>query len=243
MPLSQLVHEKEIRGAPYCLLPFGGTTNTDGIKTGVKVLAAINSVARLFEWSHGSLGRELSVECAYFNFTVCLYLKVRGRVKKLKKEAYHFQARNDFILAGDLQRSITVLQYKKVESSLEEVAKESKPDWMVAVEMLDDHNYIGAENAGNLFISHYNSAAASDEERTRLNLTGAYHLGDQVNVMRHGTLLTHQRQIHTGVVTTEKNQTYELASTPVMMGTVYGGLQLLLRIDRDVYKCVEARND
>jgi DNA damage-binding protein 1 len=88
-----LVHEKEIKGAPYCLVPFRG-----------KVLAAINSVVHLFEWTNE---KELTVECSFYNFIVALYLKVKG----------------DFVLAGDLQRSINVMRYKEVESTFEEVAR------------------------------------------------------------------------------------------------------------------------
>lgn len=50
---------------------------------------------RLFEWTSE---KELRLECSHFNNIVALYLKVKG----------------DFILVGDLMRSMSLLQYKQV---------------------------------------------------------------------------------------------------------------------------------
>lgn len=57
---------------------------------------------RLFEWT---TDKELRLECNYFNSIVALYLKTKG----------------DFILVGDLMRSITLLLYKPMEGTFEEV--------------------------------------------------------------------------------------------------------------------------
>ena len=46
--------------------------------------------------------------------------------------------RGDFILVGDLVRSMTLLQYKTMEGSFEEIAKDYNPNWMSAVEIIDD---------------------------------------------------------------------------------------------------------
>ena len=57
---------------------------------------------RLFEWTGD---KELRVECSYFNNIIALYLKTKG----------------DFILVGDLMRSVTLLAYKPMEGNFEEV--------------------------------------------------------------------------------------------------------------------------
>ena len=63
---------------------------------------------RLFEWSgEKESGRELRVECSYFNSILALYLKTKG----------------DFILVGDLMRSVTLLAYKQLEGQFEEVGQ------------------------------------------------------------------------------------------------------------------------
>lgn len=65
---------------------------------------------RLFEWTSE---KELRVECSYFNNILSLYLKYKG----------------DFVLVGDLMRSMTLLQYKSMEGTFEEVRpKISQPD-------------------------------------------------------------------------------------------------------------------
>lgn len=82
-----------IPGAPFSIVAFNG-----------KLLAAVNSSVRLFEWT---AEKELRLECSHFNFIVALYLKTKG----------------DFVVAGDLMRSICVLAYKSMESTFEEIAR------------------------------------------------------------------------------------------------------------------------
>ena len=59
---------------------------------------------RLFEWT---MEHELRLECSHFNNVVALYLKTKG----------------DFVLVGDLMRSITALQYKAMEGNFDEVSR------------------------------------------------------------------------------------------------------------------------
>ena len=57
---------------------------------------------------------------------------------------------------------------------------------MSAVEVVDDDTFLGAENSFNLFTCQKDSAATTDEERLHLQEVGLYHLGEFVNVFRHG---------------------------------------------------------
>ena len=57
---------------------------------------------RLFEWT---AEKELRIECSNFNNIIALYLKTKG----------------DFVLVGDLMRSINLLAYKPLEGAFEEV--------------------------------------------------------------------------------------------------------------------------
>ncbi|KAG7250732.1 hypothetical protein CRUP_024668, partial [Coryphaenoides rupestris] len=74
---------------------------------------------RLYEWT---AEKELRTECNHYNNIMALYLKTKG----------------DFILVGDLMRSVLLLAYKPMEGNFEEI--------------LDDDNFLGAENAFNLFV-------------------------------------------------------------------------------------------
>src|SRR5699024_8348263 len=88
----QQVAEKEIKGAPYVLQEFNG-----------KLLSAINSTIRLFEWTQM---HDLHNECTFFNSIVSLYVKTKG----------------DFVIVGDVLRSITLLIYKPLGGNFEQIA-------------------------------------------------------------------------------------------------------------------------
>lgn len=114
--------DKEVKGGVFALVEFNS-----------KVLATINSTVRLFEWTND---KDLRLECSHFNNIIALYLKTKG----------------DFILVGDLMRSITLLQHKQMEGSFEEIARDYEPKWMTSVEIIDDDTFLGAENSFNLFV-------------------------------------------------------------------------------------------
>jgi len=72
---------------------------------------------------------------------------------------------------------------------IEEIARNFEPNWMSAIEVLDDDTFLGAENSYNLFTVQKNSDAATDEERGKLETVGKFHLGEFVNKFRHGSLV------------------------------------------------------
>ncbi|KAJ8252016.1 hypothetical protein COCON_G00213280 [Conger conger] len=190
----QTVAEKEVKGAVYSMVEFNG-----------KLLASINSTVRLYEWT---AEKELRTECNHYNNIMALYLKTKG----------------DFILVGDLMRSVLLLAYKPMEGNFEEIARDFNPNWMSAVEILDDDNFLGAENAFNLFVCQKDSAATTDEERQHLQEVGAFHLGEFVNVFSHGSLVL---------------QNLGESSTPtqgsVLFGTVNGMIGLVTSLSEGWY--------
>lgn len=62
---------------------------------------------RLYEWT---AEKELRTECNHYNNIMALYLKTKG----------------DFILVGDLMRSVLLLAYKPMEGNFEEVRNDAK---------------------------------------------------------------------------------------------------------------------
>lgn len=177
-------------GACYSLAAFNG-----------KLLATINNTVRLFEWT---AEKELRLECSHFNYIIALYLKTKG----------------DFILVGDLMRSMTLLQYKVMEGSFEEIARDYNPNWMTAVEILDDDLFLGAENSFNIYVCQKDGAANTDEERQQMQDVGHFHVGDMINVFRHGSLVM---------------QNLGESSTPtsgcVLFGTISGAIGKMLMIN------------
>lgn len=72
--------------------------------TGVHYSSGVVSLqVRLYEWT---AEKELRTECNHYNNIMALYLKTKG----------------DFILVGDLMRSVLLLAYKPMEGNFEEVS-------------------------------------------------------------------------------------------------------------------------
>ncbi|XP_002031376.2 DNA damage-binding protein 1 [Drosophila sechellia] len=188
------VAETKVDGTCYALVEFNG-----------KVLAGIGSFVRLYEWTNE---KELRMECNIQNMIAALYLKAKG----------------DFILVGDLMRSITLLQHKQMEGIFVEIARDCEPKWMRAVEILDDDTFLGSETNGNLFVCQKDSAATTDEERQLLPELARFHLGDTVNVFRHGSLVMQ----NVGERTTPINGC-------VLYGTCNGAIGIVTQIPQDFY--------
>ncbi|KPI95266.1 DNA damage-binding protein 1 [Papilio xuthus] len=163
---------------------------------------------RLFEWTSD---KELRLECSHFNNIVALYMKVKG----------------DFILVGDLMRSISLLQYKQMEGSFEEIARDYSPNWMTAVEILDDDTFLGAENSNNLFVCQKDSAATTDEERQQMGYAGQVHLGDTVNAMRRGALVAPVAPLA---------DTAAPVHNPVLLATVHGAICLVVQVSQQLFE-------
>ncbi|GAV76408.1 CPSF_A domain-containing protein/MMS1_N domain-containing protein [Cephalotus follicularis] len=197
----QLIAEKETKGAVYSLNAFNG-----------KLLAAINQKIQLYKWMLRDDGsRELQSECGHHGHILALYVQTRG----------------DFIVVGDLMKSISLLIYKHEEGAIEERARDYNANWMSAVEILDDDIYLGAENNFNLVTVRKNSEGATDEERGRLEVVGEYHLGEFVNRFRHGSLVMRLPDSDLGQIPT------------VIFGTVNGVIGIIASLPNEQYIFLE----
>ena len=222
-----LVAEKEVKGAVYNLNAFNG-----------KLLAGVNSKVQLFRWvarngegpsaGDGASGaatterdpnaltsiesiagdHELIGECSHHGHIVALYVQVRG----------------DLIVVGDLMKSVSLLRYEPAESAIVELARDFNPNWMTAVDALDDDAYLGAENSFNLFTLRRNSDASTDEERSRLDVAGEFHLGEFVNRFRRGSLVAKARDAG------------DVRAECTLFGTVNGALGVLATLEKDVFE-------
>ncbi|KAJ4757800.1 DNA damage-binding protein 1 [Rhynchospora pubera] len=198
----QLLAEKETKGAVYRLNSFNG-----------KLLAAINQKIQLYKWVAREDGsHELQSECGHHGHILALYVQTRG----------------DFIVVGDLMKSISLLVYKHEEGAIEELARDYNANWMTAVEILDDDVYLGAENNFNLFTVRKNSDAATDEERGRLEVVGEFHLGEFINCFRHGSLVMRLPDSDTGAII-----------PTVIFGTVNGVIGIVASLPHDQYLFLE----
>jgi DNA damage-binding protein 1 len=95
---------------------------------------------------------------------------------------------------------------------------------MTAVDALDDDAYLGAENSFNLFTLRRNSDASTDEERSRLDVAGEFHLGEFVNRFRRGSLVAKARDAG------------DVSAECTLFGTVNGALGVLATLEKDVFE-------
>merc|ERR1711871_1097461 len=138
----ELVAESAVKGAVYDLEGFNG-----------HLLAAVNSRIWLFKWVaiEDSLW-ELKPECSHHGHILALFVKSRG----------------DFIVVGDIMKSVSLLIYKPEEQTIEEIAKDCNSNWITSIGVLDDDTFLAAENSCNIFMLKKNADASNDEDRSRL---------------------------------------------------------------------------
>ena len=127
----------------------------------------------VLEWNPEEGEEQLTEVCNYTDLTMALHVVSRGH----------------FVIVGDLMRSVTLLAYKELEKGermLELIAKDYNQNWLLAIEALDDEEFIASDADHNLFTLRKNSDSTDEEERKKLEEVGAFHLGDQINRIRHG---------------------------------------------------------
>eukprot|EP00736_Rhodelphis_marinus_P012711 Rmarinus@m.8546 len=193
-----IVAERDTKGAVFSVCALND-----------KLLCGINSRVELYKLSESDDGmKELSCECSHQNHIYALFLATRG----------------DFIAVGDLMKSVSLLVYKPVDQTIEEIAKDFDTKWMTAVEILDYDTIIGAEHCFNLFTARKNLEAVTDEERTHLETSGEYHLGSFVNRFRRGSLVMQPPEVDKQPIQT------------ILFGAVDGTLGLIAILPKDLYE-------
>jgi DNA damage-binding protein 1 len=98
--------------------------------------------------------------------------------------ALHVKTRGEFILVGDLMRSMMVLRFDEGGSKrLVLAARDTSARWLMAVESLGD-NFVGADQDGNLVVM----ARAEDDDQ-HLRTVARIHVGEGINCLRPGRLV------------------------------------------------------
>lgn len=200
-----LVAEQKVAGATYCLCPFDG-----------KIIAGVNAlviVYSLVEESTGT-GLRLMKESLHHGHIV----------------AYRIQTRGNYILVGDIMRSLTLLTWKpQNEQKLEEVSKDYDAAWTLDVEMLDEDVYVMADHRKNLYTFRRNSYANTESERTRLERIGMFHIGAMVNRVMHGSLVMHVPESEACTVT-----------KTLIFGTADGMIGVIATLRADTFRFFHA---
>jgi len=134
----------------------------------------VNNKLQLYEWSTATAGTspKLGLRFEFCGHILVMYIACRG----------------DFVLVGDLMKSMSLFQWSPLSGTLNEMARDYNANWMTAISFLDDDTFLGAENALNLFVARKNADASTDEERQRLDIVGEFHVGEFINRFRRGSL-------------------------------------------------------
>lgn len=198
--IPALVAEQDMHGAVYSMCGFNGM-----------LLVSVGSEVRLLSVSERKDGMMMiKSEDVHHGHIL----------------GYRIALRGDFILVGDIFRSITVLTCKKGGSSyrLEAVARDYDVTWVMAMEMLDDDMYIVAEHSKHLYTYQRNSYAPTDAERGRLERVGQFHLGGRVNRIQHGSLVMQMPENEGPGVTT------------LIFGTTDGMLGVIANLGQEMFE-------
>jgi DNA damage-binding protein 1 len=91
------------------------------------------------------------------------------------------EVRGDFIVVGDLLRSITLLSYTHQPPELRVVAQDYSTHWTTALTMLNDQAVLAADGCFNLYTVLHRSDETDEDLRQQMQTCGEFHLGDQVN--------------------------------------------------------------
>lgn len=171
----ELVCERQVKGAVYSLDSF----------VGGRIIASVNDKVKVLEWQTPQVSSSTSTSSSYHHSKALVnHCSCHTNVLAL-----WLVSRGDIAIVGDLMKSMMVIGYKEVEQQLVELARDFNPNWLTAIEFLDEDTYLAAENSCNLFTLKTNSDSTSDDERQRLDVCGQFYLGEYVNKFRHGSLV------------------------------------------------------
>ncbi|VDD75995.1 unnamed protein product [Mesocestoides corti] len=97
-----------------------------------RILAAVTSSVRLFD----VCGDSLRLASSYNDNIIVLYLR----------------SKDDYVLIGDLMRSLNLLIYKQNMNNFEAVGRHRYPRYTCGIEILDDEHFLAGDADGNIFV-------------------------------------------------------------------------------------------
>ncbi|XP_022162336.1 DNA damage-binding protein 1-like [Myzus persicae] len=138
------------------------------------LIATVNSSVQLYSWSHE---KQFVLQCTQNNSSISQQVKTNGQ----------------YILCGDITKSLALFKCKIDEINLEKIVTDDCLKWTSAIEIIDDDLFMGAENDKYLYVFYKDSNFGSSNFRQdHFQEIGRFHLGDLVNVFRHGSLVMKQ---------------------------------------------------
>ncbi|KFY68099.1 hypothetical protein V497_00039 [Pseudogymnoascus sp. VKM F-4516 (FW-969)] len=155
------IAEYKVKGACRCL----------GVLDG-KIVAALVKTVVVFEYTElSSSSAKLEKVASYRTSTCPVDLAIEGNT----------------IAVADLMKSVSIVEYRPGTGgeapTLVEVARHFQSVWATAVAHVDE-GWLEADADGNLIVLRRNEAGVTLEDRKKMEVTGEFHLGEQVNRIR-----------------------------------------------------------
>jgi DNA damage-binding protein 1 len=162
-----------------------------------RLFAGINSRIAAFSLSKDHLADasscpfSLEAECSFGGFINVLNLSVVATSLGSSSDKQSSIGEGAYVdlLVGDMIKSVTVIRFSLDDHALVEIARDPSTCWTTAVAGLSETGFIGCDSSFNLFTVQRNIGAMTDEERGHLVASGSFHLGDQVNRFKVGSLV------------------------------------------------------
>jgi DNA damage-binding protein 1 len=190
--------EKDVKGSVNCLSGFVGG-----------LLAGINSKLIFWKWKENSSEYQLVQEIKHPINIMIVTLQTKG----------------DFILVGDLMRSITVLVYKQVDGTIEEIARDENTSWISSSDFIDTDTFISSDNDYNITV-YQKETDSINEELKRLNPVGYYNYGDYINKFSEGSLIISKYY---------QNTEFDNMKTTLFV-TINGSIGIIASIPKNIFE-------
>lgn len=171
-------------------------------------------------------------------------------------------SRGNFLLVGDLMKSLSLLVWRPDICSLDEVACDPAVQWTTAAAFVDDDHFFLADANYNLSILGRPPHTVSAIDRGRMNTMAEFNLGEQVNAALRGALVPAGLQTdftqagsspaspspeaaHGGVTKRARTETGEVKTVPqpapvrtssLLMATVNGSMYSMFTLPKAAYQ-------
>jgi DNA damage-binding protein 1 len=149
---------------------------------------------------------------------------------------------NDIILVGDLLRSITVLRFDPITKQLIELARDYAANTMRSIAILGNENeyFLGTDDTGNIFVLKRHLDAETVEEMSKLHLFGEYHIGELINTIKAGSIVS-QDDILIDNQSTASTMIHPITGTPItsysyLFGCISGMIGTILLLNEEKYQ-------
>lgn len=192
---------------PICIREESGAVFGIAGYTEGRVVCTVNARVVVLEANVEEDKVQLKAVAEHFGHVVALHVKTRG----------------EFILVGDLMRSVSLLRLDPVSHKLVTVARDYGSVWLTSVDFLGEDVILSADNECNLLLH----ARGDDHDgEVRLREVGCFHVGEIVNSMREGRLVMPDPTIPAA----------ELPPKPVLFGGASGTVGAVQPITKEQYE-------